>query len=508
MATRKELMKMLKATSSDHVKMLEFENEIQERRQREEDLRIEMLRKEQEAADDIERDRRHRAWLQQGQLFFDKMLAKEQQELRAKEFREAERRRQSAIEKEEREKRLAKERKKWADDLRQAALEKEETERMTRWYDNGARYIGNYKEEETWSARKNAWCNRHRTPHGFGRFFLEPDGFSGEDKLQYEGEWRLGQMHGRGKFYWRLGKEAGNTYDGEFEYGKKHGFGTYKLKGEAVGRDCVYWKDRRCAWWNELKEEGVRIHIRLHHYNSATEWFGATILRFDPTRVKQRHLIKFDFDSPSPTRWVDLTRQEFKCGIDTRSSVLGGESLPPLSYRLLKPTTETGRYISDIQGEECRKTDALFNRKKFKNTAIRYFLPNVIPKSLQYDAAEEKRGEVDSGNSRLNNKVPYTKVNNNYWMLKVNETQNITYRGGTPPRTKLDEQNMANLLGTDMVDNMTGSPTFALMERLKSRIKRVIEYEQPRWSLTKDSDWSIESKRPSPPLLLRELSSP
>ena len=80
---------MLKATSknSDQVKMLEFENEIQERRQREEDERAEMLRKEQEAADDIERDRRHRGWLQQGQIFFNKMVAKEQQELKAKECR-------------------------------------------------------------------------------------------------------------------------------------------------------------------------------------------------------------------------------------------------------------------------------------------------------------------------------------------------------------------------------------------------------------------------------------
>lgn len=57
---------------------------------------------------------------------------------------------------------------------------------------------------------------------------------TGEGKLEYtdgsgrryEGEFKDGKLHGRGKFYWK----EGNTYNGEFVNGKQHGNGELYIK--------------------------------------------------------------------------------------------------------------------------------------------------------------------------------------------------------------------------------------------------------------------------------------
>ena len=205
--------------------------------------------------------------------------------------------------------------------------------------------------------------------------------------VQYDGEWRLGKMHGKGKFYWHNGDEEGNTFEGEFKDNQKHGYGVYRRKGEKHGKPCIYFNDRRIAWYDDLKQEGVRICL-LHDYNGNRRWYWATIWRFDDYREKQKHLIRFDHDEPTAERWVDLTKQEFRTNASAHVCPDNESTLPPLNYRLIKPSSETiGCISSDVS--DGKTTEPLYNRPKFKSKKVKYYLPDVVPAQLKYDRAEE-----------------------------------------------------------------------------------------------------------------------
>ena len=148
----------------------------------------------------------------------------------------------------------------------------------TRWYDNGSRYMGEYKEEEHWHKRKCKWTNMHRTPHGMGKFYLQNrDNMfsSNEDNehLQYIGRWKNGEYHGWGTYFWFTGTEAGNYYNGEFRHGLKHGFGFYSNKNEEKPLECIYFNDKRLAQWSDLYE-GRRIKVRFASFSGVgTDWY-------------------------------------------------------------------------------------------------------------------------------------------------------------------------------------------------------------------------------------------
>ena len=68
---------------------------------------------------------------------------------------------------------------------------------------------------------------------------------------RYEGEFRNGKQHGRGKVKWQ--DASGNRYEGEFRNGKRHGRGTYTY---ASG-------NRYEGEWKDGKEHGRgTLHIR------------------------------------------------------------------------------------------------------------------------------------------------------------------------------------------------------------------------------------------------------
>ena len=54
--------------------------------------------------------------------------------------------------------------------------------------------------------------------------------FNSKGELIYDGEWKLGQIHGKGKYIWNRNK----WYEGDFQQGEKHGEGTFYLNGDPV----------------------------------------------------------------------------------------------------------------------------------------------------------------------------------------------------------------------------------------------------------------------------------
>lgn len=257
----------------------------------------------------------------------------------------------------------------------------------TRWYDSGSRYVGEWKEEPTWQNRKIKWNNKHRTPHGLGKLYLRlaKKCYSNEDNehLLYIGEWDNGEFHGNGTYYWYSGVQAGNHYKGQFRRGKKHGFGHVYIANEDVPIECVYFNDRRIALWSDLYE-GRRVQIRFAAYSGVgTDAYEGTIVKFEPNRLdNKKHLVAFDNDKPGyKSRWVDLTKMDFKLVENSKTSFYKWETFLP---------EITTPYLS------C-KTDPLHNRvHRFKDRAIKYYYTNPTPLELRFgnEDCDVERGEL------------------------------------------------------------------------------------------------------------------
>jgi hypothetical protein len=443
MATRKELMRVARESAKkERNRVFEIEQELREKMKKEEDAKRDIARKEQEKQDEIERKKRHEKWLERGEVYQKKMIAREEKQLAAKAFIEYQKKREEEAKKAEKAKRLEEQRRVWKLEQERQDAEKAERERRTRWYDSGAKYVGSYAEEPTWAKRKAAWTNRHRTPHGQGKWFLP------NDIVQYDGGWRMGKMHGRGRFFWYNGSEAGSTYEGEFKNNRKHGYGVYQRAGERNGKACIYFNDRRVAWYDDLKQEGVRIRLLHTNYNGSTEWYWGTIWRYDEYRPKHKHLVKFDHDEPTAERWVDLTRQEFQCNADPQLLPDSESTLPPLSYRLIKPSSETIGCVSS-DAADGKTTDPLYNRPKFKSKTVKYYLPNVTPRQLRYERDAEI-AVVEDTPAETNGR-PYSLMEP--WLI-------------------VDKQ--LDCVPTDEKTQGTGHSVFALMDKLKPKIESVL----------------------------------
>ena len=50
--------------------------------------------------------------------------------------------------------------------------------------------------------------------------------FNEKGELVYDGDWKLGQIHGQGKYIWSKQK----YYIGEFQQGQKHGEGIFYIE--------------------------------------------------------------------------------------------------------------------------------------------------------------------------------------------------------------------------------------------------------------------------------------
>lgn len=107
-------------------------------------------------------------------------------------------------------------------------------EKKTVEYDNGAKYVGEFRYGEQHgqgkctykdsSSYEGQWKNAEW--HGQGKY-------TDKDGSFYEGQWENGEKHGRGKYTFK----DGVSYEGEFENDKFHGQGvqTYDDKDKYVG---------------------------------------------------------------------------------------------------------------------------------------------------------------------------------------------------------------------------------------------------------------------------------
>ena len=226
----------------------------------------------------------------------------------------------------------------------QEAKIKAEEERITRWYDNGSRYRGQWYEESNWENRtKPHRHNLHRTPHGDGEYYNE------KGDLVYRGKFFNGLKHGEGLHIIYDENRPYKSYEGEFYKDLKHGLVTVTDNLTNDKRDAIYYHGKLIAWYDTLID-GKQIQIKLTRYSGYPEWRNATIERYDASKTRKKHRIRIDEMFTKP-KWYDLTKCEFKTVAEE-----------PLKYTLLKPESE---HLENAVPSLMR-TDPLGNRKQFK----------------------------------------------------------------------------------------------------------------------------------------------
>ena len=159
-------------------------------------------------------------------------------------------------------------------------------------------------------------------------------------------------------------------------------------------------------------------------------------------------MIRFDHDEPTAERWVDLTKQEFRTNASAHVFPSNESTLPPLNYRLIKPSSETiGCISSDVT--DGKTTDPLYNRPKFKSKKVKYYLPNVIPEQLRYDREEEVGAVHDTPGET--NGCPYSQLKP--WQIVDKPMECI---------------------GSEEKNERIGHSVFSLMDKLRPKIENVL----------------------------------
>jgi hypothetical protein len=121
-------------------------------------------------------------------------------------------------------------------------------------------------------------------PDGQGEYILK----NGESR--YEGQWRDGEMHGKGMYWW----ENEDGWEGTFIRGQMHGRGIFTYcqpdtRVAAVKRQAYCWHGKRICFFDELKE-GRRIRIQTTSRTNVPDessWRGATIVGYEAKGAKQ-----------------------------------------------------------------------------------------------------------------------------------------------------------------------------------------------------------------------------
>ena len=143
-------------------------------------------------------------------------------------------------------------------------------------YVDGSRYLGQLSRDD-------------RLPDGFGELVLD------NGVTRYEGQWRDGEMHGHGLYWW----DNEDSYEGTFYKGLMHGRGVFAYCQEdtrvaAVKKVAFYRHGQRIAFLEDLCP-GRRIRIQRNNrlgVDDAT-WLNATVLSYREKTSK--HAILFDY---------------------------------------------------------------------------------------------------------------------------------------------------------------------------------------------------------------------
>ncbi len=112
-------------------------------------------------------------------------------------------------------------------------------------YDDGSVYVGEVLDGE---------------PHGFGKMTYSDD--DEYDRDYYEGNWKNGEFHGRGKIVW----VTGEVFEGELENGERNGYGkvTYD-SGDTYEGNFV--ADSREGYGKYIFKDGERYEGEFHKDN-------------------------------------------------------------------------------------------------------------------------------------------------------------------------------------------------------------------------------------------------
>ena len=181
--------------------------EVEKQRKQKQDAIANRKREKEEA----ERAERHRIWKSMGQNYFNRMYAAEEKKMRAQKYEEEQEAIKLAAERKERERLLNIEREKIRKRKEEEAKKKAEEKRITRWYDTGSRYRGEWFEEANWENRtKPHRHNMHRTPHGEGEYYNE------QGNLVYKGQFFNGLKHGKGLHILYDKNRPYKSFEGDF----------------------------------------------------------------------------------------------------------------------------------------------------------------------------------------------------------------------------------------------------------------------------------------------------
>jgi hypothetical protein len=144
-------------------------------------------------------------------------------------------------------------------------------------------------------------------PSGRGRLLVR---HSGVERVEYDGEWRGGEMDGRGVFRWA----DGSSWTGTFRAGNMHGVGQH-VSVDGTRRVAFYRKGRRICFAGELMP-GVRIRLRQPLAGRgeragggvADQWMTATVI--DAAKPSGPYRVRVDWTGEA--QWVDLALCEFE----------------------------------------------------------------------------------------------------------------------------------------------------------------------------------------------------
>lgn len=180
---------------------------------------------------------------------------------------------------------------------REAYLKKQEEERLkaiwvenhTKRYISGGMYFGDLDED--------------RVPHGKGEWT------SKSGALQYEGEFRRGNMHGAGKYY----DDNGDTWEGTFVDNKRHGRGLHTFAFEVGKKDeeqkeakvNFYYHGKLQCWLEDLYH-GAPLRIEV----ARGVWNHGHVIGYNKER--KRHKIVFGKAEGDVSRWLDLSVYKFE----------------------------------------------------------------------------------------------------------------------------------------------------------------------------------------------------
>lgn len=118
-------------------------------------------------------------------------------------------------------------------------------------YNNGDEYLGNWLDGKKDGLGIYTWNDGYIYIGNFKDSKMDGIGscFNSKGELVYDGEWKKGQIHGKGRYMWSKHK----WYEGEFQQGQKHGEGIFYLNNDPIYNGT--WKYDKPSIFNKTFEE-------------------------------------------------------------------------------------------------------------------------------------------------------------------------------------------------------------------------------------------------------------